>query len=146
MEIKEITKHKEAYKDILLIGDEDINMVNKYLHSGNVYALYEGDLRAICVVLTFDDTVEIKNLGTYPKYRNMGYASKLIGFVCEKYKKDFKTLILGTGENEKTLNFYKKRGFVEFKRVKNFFTENYPNPIFEDGKQLVDMIYLRKKL
>ena len=66
--------------------------------------------------------------------------------VSNKYKKDFKYLILGTGENPKTLDFYKKRGFKEYKIVKNFFTENYSHPIYENGVQLRDMIYLKKHL
>lgn len=26
---------------------------------------------------------------------------------------------------------------------KNFFTDNYDQPMFEDGKQLVDVVYLK---
>ena len=59
---------------------------------------------------------------------------------------NFKTLTLGTGDNEKTLNFYKKRGFVKTHTIKNFFIDNYSHPIFENGKQLVDMICLKKNL
>lgn len=71
----------------------------------------------------------------------------MLDFIFNKYKKEKLTkIILGTGENEKTLNFYKKRGFVETHRIKNFFIENYSHPIFEKGKQLDDMIYLKKIL
>lgn len=27
--------------------------------------------------------------------------------------------------------------------IKNFFIDNYDHPMFEDGKQLVDMVYLK---
>ena len=37
-------------------------------------------------------------------------------------------------------------GFEKSYRVKNFFTDNYDHPMFEDGIQLIDMIYLKKKL
>ncbi len=68
-------------------------------------------------------------------------------FVFDKYKKEgFKNIILGTGENETTLEFYKNKGFVEIYRIENFFIDNYPNPIFENNKQLIDMIYLKKEL
>lgn len=146
MKILEIIGNKENFLDILLIGDEDINMINRYLSSGRMFALYGKTLQAICLVVEFDNVVEIKNLATYPQYRNQGCASKLIEFVCNKYKNKYKKLILGTGENEITLNFYKKRGFIEYKRVKDFFTENYSYPIFENGVQLKDMIYLKKNL
>ena len=146
MEIKEVNSNKEDFMEILLIGDEEVSMINKYLEQSTIFALYDNDiLTSICAVMEVDsETVEIKNLATYPQYRNKGYASKLLNFVFDRYKKDFKAVILGTGENETTLNFYKKRGFIQTRRIKNFFTDNYSNPIFENGKQLTDMIYLKK--
>lgn len=146
MEIREVNSNKEDFMEILLIGDEEVSMINKYLEQSTIFALYDNDiLTSICAVTEIDsETVEIKNLATYPQYRNKGYASKLLNFVFDRYKKDFKAVILGTGENETTLNFYKKRGFVQTRRIKNFFTDNYSHPIFENGKQLVDMIYLKK--
>ena len=148
MKIKEITINKTDYMDILLIGDEDKKMINKYLEQSILYALYENNvLTSVCTVVEIDnETIEIKNLATYPQYQNKGYATALINFVCNKYKTNFKYLILGTGENNKTLNFYKKHGFQETHKLKNFFIDNYTHPIFENGKQLVDMIYLKKFL
>ena len=148
MKIYEITTNQFDYMDILLIGDEEEKMVNKYLKESTIFALYEGKiLVSVCAVEEINsDTVEIKNLATYPEYRNKGYATELIDFVCDKYKNTFQYIILGTGENEKTLNFYKKRGFVETHRIKNFFVDNYSHPIIENGKQLKDMIYLKKSI
>ena len=148
MQIKEITKNKTAYIDILLIGDEDEKMINRYIEQSIIFSLYENNvLTSVCAVITIDnETIEIKNLATYPEYQNRGYASALINFVCNKYKRNYKYLILGTGENNKTLEFYKKRGFQETHRLKNFFIDNYEHPIFEGGKQLIDMIYLKKIL
>ena len=148
MQIKEITTNRIDYIEFLLIGDEDKKMINKYIEQSTIFALYETNvLISICAIITIDnETVEIKNLATYPQYQNRGYASALIDFVCNKYKIHFKYLVLGTGENAKTLEFYKKRGFQETHRIQNFFIDNYDHPIFEDGKQLVDMIYLKKIL
>ena len=148
MQIKEITKNKTAYIDILLIGDEDEKMINRYIEQSIIFSLYENNvLTSVCAVITIDnEKIEIKNLATYPEYQNRGYASALINFVCNKYKRNYKYLILGTGENNKTLEFYKKRGFQETHRLKNFFIDNYEHPIFEEGKQLIDMIYLKKIL
>lgn len=148
MQIKEIIKNKADFMDILLIGDEDENMINKYINQSTIFALYvNSTLTSVCAIIKVDnETAEIKNLSTYPKYQNRGYASTLIDFVCNKYKTEFKYLILGTGENNKTLKFYKKRGFQEIHRLKNFFIDNYSHPIYENGKQLIDMIYLKKIL
>lgn len=148
MQINEITENKIDFIDILLIGDEDEKMIDKYLAQSTLFALYDNDtLTSVCAVVIKDnETVEIKNIATYPEYQNKGYASALIDFVENKYKSKFKYLILGTGENDRTLAFYKKRGFQETHRVKNFFVENYSHPIFENGRQLTDMIYLKKIL
>ena len=144
MEIREIRENKTAFMDLLLIGDEDEAMINRYLEPSTLFVLYDSENPvSLCAVIKIDSkTIEIKNLATYPQYQNKGYASALLDFVYDKYKN--KALILGTGENEKTLRFYRKRGFVEFDIIKNFFTENYSNPIFENGRQLVDLIYLKK--
>lgn len=148
MNIKEIVNNKNSFLDILLIGDENELMIQKYLYSGKLFALYEkNNLISICVVIQKNSkTIEIKNLATYPEHQNKGYATILLEFICNKFKKDYNKIILGTGENEITLNFYKKRGFKELKRIKNFFKDNYPTPIIENGKQLIDMIYLVKNL
>ncbi len=149
MKIYEITKNKTDFMELLLIGDEDEAMINKYLEQSNLFVLYDKNtLISICAVLQIDNkTIEIKNLATYPEYQSNGYASRLLNFICNKYQEEnVSNIILGTGENETTLNFYKKRGFAETHRIKNFFIENYSHPIFENGKQLSDMIYLKKIL
>lgn len=148
MRIEEITKNKTDFMEILLIGDEEESMVNKYLNRSTLFVLYyENTPTSVCAVMPIDDnTVEIKNLATCPEYQNKGCASTLLDFVFNKYKENFNSVILGTGENEKTLSFYKKRGFVETRRIRNFFINNYSRPIFENGKQLTDMIYLEKRL
>jgi len=71
-----------------------------------------------------------------------GYGIFLIKFLLSYYT-DYKTMLVGTGDCDSILNFYHKCGFTESHRVENFFTDNYDHPMFEDGKQLVDMVYLK---
>lgn len=51
---------------------------------------------------------------------------------------------VGTGDTPSALSFYEHCGFRISHRLKNFFLDNYNKPIYEDGKQLTDMVYLRK--
>lgn len=148
MEIQEIINNKKEFIDILLIGDEQESMIDKYLEKGCLFALFDDKkLKTVCVTIQVDSTtIEIKNIATYPNCQNRGYASALIEFICNKYKKEFLHIILGTGENDLILNFYKKRRFVEFDRLKDFFIKNYDHPIFENNQQLIDMIYLKREL
>lgn len=122
-------------------------MVDKYLDKGTMFAIYDDDLKGICVVTKEKDReYEIKNIATYEKFHGQGYGKKLIDYVCDYFKDDCDIMFVGTGDSPLTVPFYKKCGFVESHRIKNFFTDNYDHLIFEAGKQLVDMVYLKKEL
>jgi len=42
--------------------------------------------------------------------------------------------------------FYLKQGFVKYGVKKDFFVQNYPQPIYDHGIQLRDMVMLKKEL
>ena len=147
MRIEKITNNKKQYLDLLLLADEQEDMIDKYLESGDMFALYDDDLKTVCVVVAIDkETCELKNIATYNKYQGKGYAKALINFVSDYYKNNYKTMLVGTGETPSILSFYESCGFEKSYRVKNFFTDNYDHPIFEGDIQLIDMIYLKKDL
>ncbi len=138
---------------MLLLADEQEDMIDKYLPGGDMFALYDddlkndNDLKSVCVVAPIDsDTCELKNIATYPEYQGKGYGRALINFISDFYKNDYKTMLVGTGETPTILSFYESCGFEQSHRVKNFFTDNYDHPMFEGDIQLVDMIYLKKDL
>ena len=83
---------------------------------------------------------------TVPQYQRQGYGSKLISCIVDSYKDKGKDLYVGTGDVPGTLYFYETCGFERSHIVKNFFTDNYDHAIYEDGKQLVDMVYLKRRL
>ncbi len=145
--IKKIVENKKQFLDLLLLADEQENMIDKYLSGGDLFVLYDDDLKSVCVVVPIDnETCELKNIATYEKYQGKGYARALIDFISDFYKNDYKTMLVGTGETPTILSFYKSCGFEKSYRVKNFFTENYDHPIFEGDIQLIDMIYFKKDL
>ena len=147
MKIEKIIENKKQFLDLLLLADEQENMIDKYLPRGDLFALYDDDLKSICVVVSINnETCELKNIATYEKYQGKGYGRALIKYISDFYKNDYKTMLVGTGETPTILSFYESCGFKKLHRVKNFFTDNYDYPMFEDGIQLVDMIYLKKKL
>jgi GNAT superfamily N-acetyltransferase len=147
MRIEKITENKKQYLDLLLLADESEDMIDRYLESGDMFALFEDDVKTVCIVSTIDKvTCELKNIATYEKYQGRGYGKALIKYISNFYKNDYKTMQVGTGENPSILSFYKNCGFKISHRLMNFFTDNYNHPMFEDGIQLIDMIYLKKKL
>lgn len=121
MEIKIIKENKRSFLDLLLLADEQENMIDKYLTRGDMFALYDGDLKSICVVTNEEEGIyEIKNLATYEKYQGQGYGSRLIKFIFEYYKDNCKTMLVGTGDSLLTIPFYKHCGFKISHRIKNF--------------------------
>lgn len=144
MNIKRIIENKDDFMDLLLLGDEQVNMIKKYLYIGDLFALYNNDLKTVSVVTREDnETSEIKNLATYEKYHGKGYGTHMLKYIIEEYKNKCKKLILGTGDNIKIISYYHKFGFTYSHTIKNFFIDNYDHEMFEEGKQLVDMIYLK---
>lgn len=147
MEIKIIKDNKKEYLDLLLLADEQENMIDQYLFRGEMFALYDGDLKSICVVTKEKDTeYELKNLATYKKYQKQGYGTSLLIYIFKYYKDRCKTFFVGTGDSPTIISFYEKCGFQISHKVKDFFIVNYEKPIFENGVQLKDMIYLKKEL
>lgn len=143
MKFVQVFENKKKYLDLLLLGDEQESMVDKYLEQGDMFVCLDPDPIGECVVLDLGEGVfEIKNIATDPAVHGKGYGRALIEFVINHYKGQCKKLLVGTGDSPLTVPFYQKCGFREHHRVKNFFTDNYDHPIFEAGIQLVDMVYL----
>jgi len=147
MKIDRIIENKKQFLDLLLLADEQENMIDRYLTNGDLFALYDDDLKSVCVVSPIDsETCELKNIATYEKYQGKGYGKALINFIVDFYSNNYKTMLVGTGETPSILAFYESLGFKQSSRVKNFFTDNYDHPMFDGNIQLVDMIYLKKDL
>lgn len=143
MKIIKATSNKKEYMDLLLLADEQENMINKYLEKGDMFLLIDEGVKAQCIVTNEGSGVyELKNIATIPRFQNKGYGKMLINYILNYYK-DCNVMYVGTGDSTLTIPFYKKCGFKESHRVKNFFVDNYDHPIFENGKQLIDMVYLK---
>ncbi|WP_315066867.1 GNAT family N-acetyltransferase [uncultured Clostridium sp.] len=144
MEIRIIEENKKDFIDLLLLADEQENMIDKYLQRGIMFAIYENGLRGICVVTKEVDRIyELKNIAIYKEFQGHGYGKKLVKHIFEYFRNDCDTMYVGTGDSPLTVPFYKSCGFIESHRIKDFFIDNYNNPIYECGKQLVDMVYFK---
>ena len=147
MEIREVKEDKKIYIELLLLADEEERMIDEYLERGQMFVLDDEGIKAECVVTQEgDNVIEIKNIAVYPKYQKKGYGKKLIEFIETKYKNDFDIIRVGTGDSKLTIPFYENCGFKRSYCIKDFFVNNYENPIYEDGIRLKDMVYLEKKL
>ena len=146
-----ITKIEDSDKinflELLLLADEELKMLEKYLYRGEMFALYDENLKSVCVVTQESENVcELKNIATDEKWQGKGYGSKLLNHIFSHYKGKYTTMLVGTGDISWIIEFYQKNGFRLSHRIKDFFTDNDDQPMFEDGVQLVDMVYLSKNL
>lgn len=144
--IQEITENKLSYAKILYESDPNINLIENYLRDGRLFVYTEKDLPVSFIVVKkiTDDILEIKNLLTLQNYRGHGYAKKLIQYV-EDYFQDIPEIIIGTANSSLyNMAFYTKLGYHYSYKVENFFLNYYPQEIYENGIQAVDLMYFKK--
>lgn len=147
MEFREITTDKKQYLSLLLLGDDQESMIDRYLARGTMFVLDDRGVKAVCVVTNEGNGIlELKNIAVDPQYQNMGYGKQVIELLAARYADTFSVLQAGTGDSPLTIPFYEHCGFHRSHTVPNFFIEHYDHPIFEGGTQLIDMVYLRRKL
>jgi ribosomal-protein-alanine N-acetyltransferase len=71
------------------------------------------------------DEVQIIDLKVQEKYRRQGYASRLIRELITAYPGQSYVILEVRASNQPAQNLYKKMGFRELNRRKNY----YPNPV-----------------
>lgn len=64
IEIQQVSEQKKQYLPLLLLGDEQESMIDRYLEQGTLYVMQKaGNPIAVCVILRVSETEwEVKNL------------------------------------------------------------------------------------
>jgi len=136
--------------DLLLLADETRDAIDKYIFDSDISVLEQGNkIIAVYVLQSLNkNEVEIKNLAVITDCQGQGIGKLLLRDAsCKAKARGFKTIIIGTGDCAiKQLHLYQKEGFEVFDIKKNFFIDNYPKSIYENGVQLKHMIMLKKEL
>lgn len=148
MRIELVTENKKRYLELLLLGDEQEEMIDRYLERGDLLVMTEGEETvAVCAVTREGGGVlEIKNLAVAPECQRKGYGRAMIEHVASVYAGQGHTLRVGTGDSPLTVPFYERCGFVRSHVIPDFFTKNYDHPIVEAGVQLRDMVVFTQTL
>lgn len=142
-------QHQEPIPyDLLLLADETIETIDRYIFKADIYVIEkEGSPIAAYVLYRLNaDETEIKNIAVEVEYQGKGIGKLLLkDAILKAGLQGYKAVIIGTADAAiKPLYIYQKAGFEIFDIKKNFFTENYPEPIIENGIQLKHMLMLRK--
>ena len=147
--IKQETRKKQ-YLQLLLLGDEQESMIDRYLERGEMFVMFStesGSPIGVAVVTDEGNGVcELKNIAILPSIQRRGYGRKFITYLCQQYKGIKQIMQVGTGDSVQTTSFYRSCGFLYSHTIPHFFVDHYDHPILEEGKLLQDMIYFRKEL
>ncbi len=90
------------------------------------------------------DKKEFLDLLLVPFFQRQGYGKRLIEFLFEYYQDKCTEMLVGTVDVPSAISFYEYCGFTISHRIENFFAGNYGHPIYEEGKPLTDMVYLKR--
>lgn len=132
--------------ELLLLADETRDAIDKYLSSSNVYLvkLNNDNVGVFCLYHQDTETVELKNIAVSEKYQRQGIGKQILMHIKKICYPKYKRIIVGTADcGINQIRFYERNGFLKYDVRKNFFIENYPKPIFENGIQLKDMQLLK---
>jgi ribosomal protein S18 acetylase RimI-like enzyme len=135
---------------LLMEADPSRKLIDGYLPSSKIYIASLDDtivgVYVLCPVNS--EVVEIKNISVNDEHQEKGIGTLLLHDACRRAKENhFKEIIIGTGNTSiGQLYLYQKVGFDIMSIKRNFFIDNYPEPIFENGIQVKHMIVLTKKI
>ena len=128
--------------DLLLLADETPTAIFAYVRDSEVWVCRQRqDIVAVACVLVLDAScVELKNLAVAEVMQGQGIGGVFIQQLKQHYRATHTQMLVGTADvGWSQQRFYQSHGFVRVGTRERFFTENYPEPIIENGQQLVDM-------
>ena len=134
-----------APMELLLLADPSEDKIRSYLSGSKCFVASIGAVVVgACVVQPRGtDTHELMCIAVHPTHQKSGYGTALLKWVIDFYRNSgARQLEVGTGTFGYQLAFYQRHGFRVTSIDRDFFVKNYPEPIFEDGIQLIDMLRL----
>ncbi|WP_223607043.1 N-acetyltransferase [Chryseobacterium sp. OSA05B] len=148
--LRKINSASDIPYELLLLADETVDAIDQYIFNSDIYLLDNG-LRDIAVIALYPNSsteLEIKNMAVIESHRSQGIGGLLMDRTKVIAKESgYTTLVVGTSDTGfQQIKFYEKNGFTKKGVRKDFFIENYPLPIYENGLQLRDMILLAHDL
>ena len=150
LKIEEVKTNRDIPFDLLDLADPSRAMIEEYLKTGTCYlAKVESQVIGALVLDPLgSDRMEIKNIAVAESEQGKGYGKALLAH-AERIAREYgaEKLIIGTGNSSlNQLALYQKAGFEIVGIENDFFTKNYPEPIYENGIPCKHKIILEKVL
>ena len=149
--IKKLHSKNDIPFHLLLLADETTEAIEKYIYDSDVYVVTGNELEPVAVFALYkisNSEIEIKNIAVAEAFRNKGIGSYMISEIKRIARmENFHSVIAGTPDCDlRQIKFYEQNGFIKYYIKKDFFVENYVEPIIENGIMLRDMIMLKSNL
>jgi len=149
LELRKLTTDEPLPYALLLLADETRQAIDRYIFDCEVWVAHglNGSVGVIAVRKDVD-TAEVMNIAVAGSHRNRGIGSQLLQFICAMFRDHgLRMIFVGCADaGVDQQRFYERHGF-HFKEVRpDFYLQNYPEPIFENGRQLKDMWMYEREL
>lgn len=135
---------------LLLLADPHLALINTYLPQSNIHiALLAEKIVGVYVLYPLDhEKVEVKNIAVAEEHQGYGLGKLLLADACLVAKQQgYHVICIGTANSSiGQLALYQKQGFELSEIKRDFFLQNYAEPIFENGIQAKHMVVLEKIL
>ena len=135
----------DAPMKLLLLADPSEEKIRSYLPESKCFVAISNEIvMGACVVKPRGAGVhELMSIAVHPDYQQSGNGTALLKWVIDFFQRaGASQLEVGTGTFGYQLSFYQRQGFRVTSIDRDFFLENYDEPIFENGIQLMDMLRL----
>lgn len=144
-----LSKEQAPY-DLLLEADPSVKRIENYLDSSYIVgAFVHKILVGVYVLKAVGFNIwEIMNISVKEQYQNKGIGEALLKHAQEvAVEKGAKYIQISTGNSSfGQLYLYQKMGFRMCSIEKDFFVQNYDEPILENGIRCFDKVVLRKEV
>ncbi|MDR0921631.1 MAG: GNAT family N-acetyltransferase [Lactobacillales bacterium] len=144
--IRELNKTEDYPWKLLLNADPNQSLVEDYLKRGQVY-VYEEQENILGVVVLMErskNQYEVMNVSTDENHLRKGIARALLQHALTQLpKNEHLEVLVKTGDiSIEAVKLYQSLGFEILETVKDYFVENYPEPIYEHGELLRNQVIM----
>lgn len=148
--IKELTDKTNLPWELLLNADPDRDIVAHYIETSRVFVA-ENEVQEIIGVLALmtlpePHQYEIMNVSVSPKHFRQGIGRALLTFAISDIQSSDKQadITIKTGDlTDYAIALYASVGFEIVEIVKDYFVDNYAEPIYEHGELLRNQVIMK---
>lgn len=134
---------------LLLEADPSRDHIQAYLDTSLALAAFVGaELVGACLLSPVrQGQVELLNMAVWPAWQKKGTGTRLLdAAIATAGRQGADSIVLGTGTFGHQHMFYQRAGFRVVEVQKDYFLRAYEEPLFENGQQHRDRLWMERAL